>query len=133
LGDHGLIREPQIMRNEKKNHLLKLRRWRIRKKVAGTRDCPRMSVRFTQQNIYVQFVDDTTGVTLASASTRGKDVPDRDALSANAKGAERIGALAAEAAKGKGIQKVVFDRSGARYHGKVKALADAARKGGLIF
>jgi large subunit ribosomal protein L18 len=121
------------MRIEKKKRLLKLRRWRIRQKVAGTRECPRMSVRFTNENIYVQFIDDGAGVTLAAASTRGKELPDRDKLSANVKGAERIGTLAAETAKSKGIQRVVFDRSGSRYHGKVKALADAARKGGLIF
>ena len=73
------------------------------------------------------------GATLASASTLHKSAPDRDKLAANAAGAKKIGALAAEAAKSKGITSVVFDRSGARYHGKVKALADAAREGGLKF
>ena len=110
-----------------------LRRWRIRKKVTGTKDRPRMSVRFTGENIYVQFIDDSAGVTVASASTVAKAVPDRDKLSANVAGAKRIGTLAAEAAKTKGIKQIVFDRSGAKYHGKVKALADAAREAGLQF
>lgn len=121
------------MRTDKKRKLLKLRRWRIRKVVTGTSQRPRMSVKFTQKNIYVQFVDDTAGKTLVAASTMGKDLPDRDKMAANVKSAEKIGAIAAEAAVKAGIQEVVFDRSGARYHGKVKALADAARKGGLKF
>jgi large subunit ribosomal protein L18 len=110
-----------------------LRRWRIRKKVTGTRERPRMSVRFTNEHIYVQFVDDSAGVTLASTSTRAKSVPDRQALSANIPSAKRLGMIAAETAKGVGITKVVFDRSGAKFHGKVKALADAARDAGLQF
>jgi len=92
-----------------------------------------MSVRFSNENIYVQFIDDVAGVTVASASTLHKSLPDRDKTSANAATAKRIGALAAEAAKAKGVNVVVFDRSGARYHGKVKALADAAREAGLKF
>ena len=120
------------MANIKDKHTL-LRRWRIRKKVTGTKARPRMSVRFTGENIYVQFIDDSAGVTLASASTVAKAVPDRDKLGANAVSAKRIGALAAEAAQSKGIKQVIFDRSGAKYHGKVKALADAARQAGLQF
>ncbi len=92
-----------------------------------------MSVCFTNQNIYVQFVDDHAGKTLASASTVAKSVAERESLRANVKSAKRVGTLAAEAAKGKGIAQVVFDRGGAKYHGKVKALADAAREGGLKF
>ena|SRR5213594_1205917 len=110
-----------------------LRRWRIRKKVTGTKERPRMSVRFTCENIYVQFIDDSAGVTLASASTVAKSIPDREKLSANVVSAKRIGALAAETAQSKGIKQVVFDRSGAKYHGKVKALADAARQAGFQF
>src|SRR6266567_9101956 len=120
------------MANTKHRHV-ELRRFRIRKKVTGTKDRPRMSVRFTGENIYVQFIDDSAGVTLASASTVAKAVPDRDKLSANVAGAKRIGTLAAEVAKTKGIKQIVFDRSGAKYHGKVKALADAAREAGLQF
>jgi|SRR5579884_1212901 len=121
------------MRTEQKQRLGQLRHWRIRKKVVGTKDRPRMSVCFTNQNIHVQFVDDTAGVTLASASTLNKSLPDRDKLSANVNSAKTIGAKAAEAAKSKGITQVVFDRGTARYHGKVKALADAAREAGLKF
>jgi large subunit ribosomal protein L18 len=121
------------MRTEKKQRLSQLRRWRIRKKITGTRERPRMSVTFTNKNIYVQFIDDDSGVTLASASTMHKGVPERETLAANVASAARIGAMAATQAKEKGIERVVFDRSGARYHGKVKALADAAREAGLQF
>jgi large subunit ribosomal protein L18 len=121
------------MRTETKQRLSKLRHWRIRKKIVGTKERPRMSVRFTNQNICVQFVDDSAGVTLASASTVSKALADRDKLGANVISAKKIGALAAEAAQSKGIKQIVFDRSGARFHGKVKALADAAREAGLQF
>lgn len=92
-----------------------------------------MSVLFTNKNIYVQFIDDEAGRTLAAASTVSKTIPDRDKLGANVQSAERIGTLAGEAARAQGITRVVFDRSGARFHGKVKALADAARAAGLQF
>ena len=92
-----------------------------------------MSVRFTGQHIYVQFIDDAVGITLASASTRHGAMEGRAQLKANTESAKKIGSIAAEAAKAKGIAIVVFDRSGARYHGKVKALADAAREAGLQF
>jgi large subunit ribosomal protein L18 len=121
------------MRPEKKLELRTKRRWRIRRTVVGTLERPRMSVRFTNQNIYVQFINDLTGVTLAALTSRSKSVPDRDKLAANVASAAKLGRLAAEVARSKGIEQVVFDRSGARYHGKVKALADAAREGGLKF
>tara|TARA_B100000959_G_scaffold137303_1_gene144356 strand:+ start:645 stop:929 length:285 start_codon:yes stop_codon:yes gene_type:complete len=94
-----------------------------------------MSVRFTERNIYVQFIDDEKGQTLASASTRHKAQADREKLAANKAAAEQIGKAAAEAAKGAGITEVVFDRSGARYvkGGKVDVLANAARSEGLKF
>ena len=119
------------MRTEQKQKLALRRRWRIRQKVSGTKDRPRMSVCFTNKNIHVQFIDDAAGVTLAAASTTSKATPDRDKLAANAASAKTLGTLAAQAALGKGIKQVVFDRGGARYHGKVKALADAAREAGL--
>jgi large subunit ribosomal protein L18 len=121
------------MRTENKHRLEERRHWRVRQKVAGTSERPRMSVCFTGTHIYVQFIDDASGRTLAATSTLAKGLPDRDKLRANVKSAQRIGQLAAEAAKAKGIQQVVFDRGGARYHGKVKALADAAREAGLKF
>ncbi|HEY3860469.1 MAG TPA: 50S ribosomal protein L18 [Verrucomicrobiae bacterium] len=121
------------MRTDKKERLSTLRHWRIRKKISGTKERPRMSVRFSNQHIMVQFIDDVARVTLASASTHGKKAKAEQKAAANVAGAKKVGALAAEAAKSKGITSVVFDRSGARYHGKVKALADAAREGGLTF
>jgi large subunit ribosomal protein L18 len=121
------------MRTEQKHALAQRRHWRVRKKVSGTKERPRMAVCFSQKNIHVQFIDDTVGVTLAAASTTSKAVPDRDKLAANAASAKTLGTLAAQAAMGKGITQVVFDRGGARYHGKVKALADAAREAGLKF
>ena len=92
-----------------------------------------MSVRFSEKNIHVQIIDDDLGVTLASVSTLNKSVPDRDKMAANVISAKKIGQLAAEAAKSKGIEQIVFDRSAARYHGNIKALADAAREVGLKF
>jgi large subunit ribosomal protein L18 len=136
------------MRTEKKHQLKRLRKWRIRNKLSGTKDRPRMSVCFTNENIHVQFIDDDAGVTLAAASTTGKAVPDRDKLAANVAGAKVIGKLAAEAALARGIKSVVFDRGGARYHrsqgkgkdgkpvlvlGKLATLAEAAREAGLKF
>jgi large subunit ribosomal protein L18 len=121
------------MRTDKKEKLAKLRHWRIRKKVSGTRERPRMSVRFSNQHIMVQFIDDVARVTLAATSTQGKKAQAEAKLRANVVSAKKIGALAAQVAKDKGIVRVVFDRSAARYHGKVKALADAAREGGLQF
>jgi len=121
------------MQDKKKHQLRQLRHWRIRKKVQGSKQRPRMSVCFTNQNIYVQFIDDASGVTLAAASTRGKGKSAPEKAGANVETAKRLGTLAAQAAKSKGINEIVFDRSGARYHGKVKALADAAREGGLKF
>jgi large subunit ribosomal protein L18 len=136
------------MRTEKKHKLKQLRKWRIRSKLSGTKDRPRMSVCFTNENIHVQFIDDKAGTTLAAASTTAKGLPDRDKLAANVAGARIIGKLAAEAALAKGIKAVVFDRGGARYHrsevkgkdgkaapvlGKLATLAEAAREAGLKF
>jgi large subunit ribosomal protein L18 len=90
-----------------------------------------MSVRFTSENIHVQFIDDVAGKTLAATSTVVKGTVRE--LSANVDGAKKVGAIAAKAAIDKGISAVVFDRGGTRYHGKIKALADAAREAGLKF
>lgn len=92
-----------------------------------------MSVCFTNKNIHVQFIDDAAGVTVAAASTNSKATPEAGKLAANAVSGKKIGTLAAQTALAKGIKQVVFDRGGARYHGKVKALADAAREAGLQF
>ena len=119
------------MRTEKKLKLKQLRHWRIRKRVSGTSERPRMSVRFTNENIHVQFIDDVVGKTLAATSTVTKG--EANAFSANVEGAKKVGVIAAKAALEKGISSVVFDRGGTRYHGKIKALADAAREAGLKF
>ena len=123
------------MRPEVKCKIEQRRRYRIRNKVKGTSSRPRMSVRFTERNIYVQFIDDEKGHTLASASTRHKTQVDRDKLAANKIAAEKIGKTAAEVAKVAGIAEVVFDRSGSRYvkGGKIDVLANAARAEGLKF
>src|SRR5580658_4445646 len=120
------------MKTEKKHRLQQLRRWRIRKKVSGTSARPRMAVCFSSENIHVQFIDDEAGKTLAAVSTVGKSSPAKD-LSANVSGAKAVGTLAAKNALDKGIKQVVFDRGGKLFHGKVKALADAAREAGLKF
>ena len=119
------------MRTDKKIDLLKRRRWRIRKKINGTETRPRMSVRMTHKNIYVQFINDESGCTIASVTSRDKAVENRAEISANINGAKQIGKIAGEVAVAAGIKSAVFDRSGTRYHGKIKALADAAREVGL--
>ncbi|MEI7928669.1 MAG: 50S ribosomal protein L18 [Verrucomicrobiales bacterium] len=103
---------------------------RIRKKVAGTTERPRLAVHYSNQHIYVQVIDDAVGRTLAAASTLDKEVEN---ASSNIVSAQKVGSLIAERAKAANISSVVFDRGGHIYHGKVKALADAAREGGLQF
>jgi large subunit ribosomal protein L18 len=103
----------------------------VRQKIRGTQDRPRMSVCFSNRNIHVQFIDDVAGVTLTAASTTGKSMPDQAKLMANVKSAKVVGAFVAKVALEKGIKQAVFDRGDALYHGKVKALADAAREAGL--
>jgi large subunit ribosomal protein L18 len=102
---------------------------RIRSKVRGTSERPRLAVFKSLKNIYVQAIDDTTGRTIASASSREKDATP----GANAASAKAVGALIASRMKEQGITKVVFDRGGYLYHGNIKALADAARENGLEF
>ena len=104
-------------------------RERIRRKVTGTAQRPRLAVRRSLKNIYVQVIDDTTGRTIVSASTREKDAT----KGSNAAAAKAVGALIAKKAKDKGVTQVVFDRGGYLYHGNIKALADAARENGLEF
>jgi large subunit ribosomal protein L18 len=108
------------------------RHLRLRKKIAGTAACPRFCVSVTANNIYCQFIDDEQGVTLAMTSTLDQSFKDQNAK-ANIEGAELLGKLAAEKAKAVKISEVVFDRSGFAYHGRVKAIAETARKNGLKF
>lgn len=109
-----------------------LRHKRIRKRVQGTTERPRLAVHFSGKNIYAQVIDDDLGKTLVSAATTEKTFKGEKSTRANTATAEKIGKLIAERSKGK-VSKVVFDRGGFMYHGKVKALADAAREGGLEF
>jgi large subunit ribosomal protein L18 len=102
---------------------------RIRAKLAGTPERPRLSVHRTLTNIYAQVIDDQSGVTLASASSLALKLKS----GGNVAAAKEIGKAVAEAATAKGVKKVVFDRGGFLYHGRVKALADAAREAGLEF
>jgi large subunit ribosomal protein L18 len=120
------------MQTRKKHRLEQLRHWRVRNKLSGTPERPRMSVCFTDAHIYVQIIDDTAGKTLASASTRAKSLKGQK-TGANVASAKLIGDAAAKSALAVGIKAVVFDRGSARYHGKVKALAEAAREAGLQF
>ena len=115
-----------------KIHPLKMRHQRLRKKVAGTPERPRLAVHFSGKNIYAQIIDDEAGKTIASANTTEKDLRAKTPH-ANVENAVKIGKIVAERAKAKSVNKVVFDRGGFIYHGKVKALADAAREGGLEF
>lgn len=105
-------------------------RKRIRSKVTGTAERPRLAVFRSLKHIYAQVIDDTAGKTLASASSREKDASSKGS---NAAAAKAVGALIAKKAKNKGIKRVVFDRGGYLYHGNIKALADAARENGLEF
>jgi large subunit ribosomal protein L18 len=117
----------------KKVSPIKMRHERLRKKIAGTPARPRLAVHFSGLHIYAQVIDDEAGKTLVAACTTEKEFRADKASRANKTTAEKVGKLVAERAKGKNIDKVVFDRGGFIYHGKVKALADAAREGGLQF
>lgn len=124
------------MRIETKDDRRARIRFRIRKKVRGTAERPRLSVFRSVSHIYVQVVDDTTGRTVAAASSVEPDVKSRLAEGArpgNLKGAEMVGQAIAERLREKGISRIVFDRNGYLYHGRVRAVADAARHAGLEF
>ena len=106
----------------------------IRKKIRGTADRPRLSIFRSANHIYAQVIDDTTGTTLAAASTLSPELkPQLEGHSGNVEAAKKVGALVAEKARGAGVEQVVFDRGGFLYHGRVKALADSAREAGLVF
>jgi large subunit ribosomal protein L18 len=117
----------------KKISPIKMRHQRIRKKVAGTPARPRLAVHFSGQHIYAQVIDDEAGKTIAAVQTTEKEFTDVASSRANIATAVKVGKLVAERAQGKNVSQVVFDRGGFIYHGKVKALADAAREGGLQF
>lgn len=122
------------MDHQKSKHVRQLRRRQhVRNRITGTSDRPRLTVFRSSKHIYAQLVDDLQGVTLAAASTVAKDAKKGTPYGGNVKAAVAVGKLIAEAAKSKGITKAAFDRGHYRYHGRIKALADAAREGGLQF
>lgn len=108
-----------------------LRKKRVRKKISGTALRPRLSTCIGNKNIYVQLIDDEKGVTLAAASTLSPEIKGQLKAGDTIPAAEKVGDLIAKKAAEKGIKKAVFDRGGRLYHGKIKALAEAARKSGL--
>jgi large subunit ribosomal protein L18 len=120
------------MSTSSKATLLQKRRWRIRKNVTGTALRPRLCVRFTAKHVYAQAIDDDAGATLVFLGSLDPELR-KQKLKANIASAKTLGVAFALKAKAAGIASVVFDRSGAPYHGKVKVFADAAREGGLQF
>ncbi len=109
------------------------RRYHIRKKIFGTPDRPRLVVKRSNRHIYAQIIDDAAGLTLVSASTMSKTLRGQLQKTGDKKAAEAIGEAVAKQALGVGIKCVCFDRNRYKYHGRVKALADGARKAGLVF
>ena len=113
-----------------KNAMRLHRHVRVRGKISGTPECPRLNVFRSNANIYAQIIDDVNGVTLVAANTLEKDF---EGATGNVEAAKKVGAVLAERAKAKGIEKVVFDRGGYIFHGRVAALAEGAREAGLKF
>ena len=113
-----------------KNAMRLKRHVRVRGKISGTPECPRLNVFRSNANIYAQIIDDVNGVTLVSANTLEKDF---EGATGNVEAAKKVGAILAERAKAKGVEEVVFDRGGYIFHGRVAALAEGAREGGLKF
>ena len=119
-----MIKRPNTNAQRLKRHK------RVRAKISGTPEMPRLNVFRSEANIYAQVIDDVNGVTLASASSLDKAI---EGYGGNIAAATAVGKLVAERAKAKGIETVVFDRGGYLYHGRMKALAEGAREGGLKF
>ena len=119
-----------MIKKQAKNESRLVRHARVRKKIIGTPERPRLSVYKSLTGIYAQIIDDVNGKTLVAASTLDKEVKTK---ASNIEAAKEVGALVAKRATKAGIKTIVFDRGGYQYHGKVKALAEAAREGGLEF
>ena len=122
-----------LMRTEKLKKAALRRKHHVRKKVFGTAERPRLSVFRSNRQIYAQLIDDTAGATLVAASSMTKAMRDQLTRAGNRKAAEAVGEVLAKKALDVGIKLVCFDRGSYRYHGRVKSLADAARKAGLVF
>ena len=119
-----------MVKNFDKNAQRVKRHVRVRGKISGTPERPRLNVFRSNANMYAQIIDDVNGVTLAAASTLDKDF---EGAAGNKEAARKVGQMVAERAKAKGIEEVVFDRGGYVYHGRVQELAEGAREGGLKF
>lgn len=119
------LKRKQIAQNKRKK--------RVRKKFTGTGHKPRLSVFRSLKHIYAQVIDDEQGITLAAASPRSLELKDSFTIGSNVSAAKQVGTLIARKARESGIESVVFDRGGNLYHGRIKALAGAAREGGLRF
>ncbi|SFS84463.1 50S ribosomal protein L18 [Marininema halotolerans] len=122
-----MIRKLDRSKSRKRRHL------RVRKKVTGTSVRPRLNVFRSARNIYLQVIDDTKGVTLAAASTQDAELKESGIYGGNVEAARKVGELLAKRAIEKGVDTVVFDRGGYIYHGRIKAVAEGAREGGLKF
>ena len=116
---------------DKKEHRQK-RHLRVRAKLSGTAERPRLAVYRSEKHIYAQLIDDTKGITLVSASTVDREMRESTEKPWNVEAASQVGKLLAKKALEKGISSVVFDRGGFNFHGRVKSLADGAREGGLV-
>lgn len=122
-----------MIKKVNKNVARKTRQFRVRKKVHGTPECPRLNVFRSSKNIYAQIIDDVNGVTLASASSLDKDIKEKVSNTGNKEAAKLVGELVGKRALDKGIETIVFDRAGYVYHGRVKELSEGAREAGLRF
>ena len=120
-----------LIKKKRMSHLR--RRKRVRQKISGTGDRPRLSVFRSLKHIYAQLIDDELGVTLAEASTLSPEVKETGTTGSNVAAAQRVGALIAQKAKQQEIEVAIFDRGGHLYHGRIRALAEAAREEGLKF
>lgn len=121
------------MNIDRKKRAVLRRKYHVRKTVCGTPNRPRLSVFRSNRHIYAQVIDDVAGATLVSASTTAKGLRDQLPNTADKKAAQIVGEVVAKQALGVGIRAVCFDRNRCKFHGRVKALAEAARKAGLIF
>ena len=123
-----------MIKREDRKRLRLMRHKRLRKRISGTPERPRLSVYRSEKHIYAQIIDDTKGVTLVAASTVEKELRDKlNQKTWNVQAAKEVGKIIAERATANGITEIVFDRGGYKYHGRIKALADSARESGLKF
>jgi large subunit ribosomal protein L18 len=122
-----------VISKQDKNKARKKRHLRVRKKISGTAQAPRLNVYRSSKHIYAQLIDDVAGVTIVSASTVDPELKDQVSHGGNQEAAAKVGELIAKRGIEKGVKEVVFDRGGYLYHGRIKTLADAAREAGLQF